>query len=226
MRVPCKMSKPLACLRGRLIARESAVGCSLGYYRPTAAPDQCRYLQHHNNTETVAGVSSSLLTLSDHPRNRNKITCGGCDRTITAHIRPSVCNGCSTAYHPTCSGHSRDAANIVTNTGHWTCPRCIATTAPVSAQPLTSRFISEPKYHRCRQILRTLQWNVDGLSTKQHELRLWRAEEARKAKCEEFLADLEGNSDPGRAWNIIKSFWDSLHSTAFCEPQSTMTAQF
>ncbi len=30
MRVPCEMSKPLVCLRGRLIARERAVGCSLG----------------------------------------------------------------------------------------------------------------------------------------------------------------------------------------------------
>ncbi len=27
------MSKPLACLRGRLIARERTVGCSLGHYR-------------------------------------------------------------------------------------------------------------------------------------------------------------------------------------------------
>ncbi len=33
MRVPCETSKPLACLRGRLIARERAVGCSLGYYK-------------------------------------------------------------------------------------------------------------------------------------------------------------------------------------------------
>ncbi len=32
MRVPCEMSKPLARLRGRLIVRERAVGCSLGYY--------------------------------------------------------------------------------------------------------------------------------------------------------------------------------------------------
>ncbi len=32
MRVPCEMSKSLACLRGRLIARERTVGCSLGYY--------------------------------------------------------------------------------------------------------------------------------------------------------------------------------------------------
>ncbi len=32
MRVPCEMSKPLACLRGRLVAREMAVGCSHGDY--------------------------------------------------------------------------------------------------------------------------------------------------------------------------------------------------
>ncbi len=32
MRVPCEMRKPLACLRGRLIAHERAVGCLLGYY--------------------------------------------------------------------------------------------------------------------------------------------------------------------------------------------------
>ncbi len=31
------------------------------------------------------------------------------------------------------------------------------------------------------------------------------SEEARRAKWEEFLADLEGNPDPARAWNLIKS---------------------
>ncbi len=36
MRVPCKRSEPLACLRGRLIAHARAVGCSLGYYMYTA----------------------------------------------------------------------------------------------------------------------------------------------------------------------------------------------
>ncbi len=30
------MSKPLACLRGRLIARERTVGCSLGHYKPSS----------------------------------------------------------------------------------------------------------------------------------------------------------------------------------------------
>ncbi len=77
---------------------------------------------------------------------------------------------CTTAYHRTCSGLSRDAANTVTNTGHWTCPRCLATAAP--AQPLTRRYISEPKHHQCRQLLGILQWNADGLVTKQHELKL------------------------------------------------------
>ncbi len=32
MRVLCEMSKRLACLRGRLMARERAMGCSLGGY--------------------------------------------------------------------------------------------------------------------------------------------------------------------------------------------------
>ncbi len=32
MRVPCRVSEPMACLRGRLVAREMAVACSLGYY--------------------------------------------------------------------------------------------------------------------------------------------------------------------------------------------------
>ncbi len=31
------------------------------------------------------------------------------------------------------------------------------------------------------------------------------SEEARRTKWEEFLADLEGNLDPARAWNLIKS---------------------
>ncbi len=30
--------------------------------------------------------------------------------------------------------------------------------------------------------------------------------------------DLEGNPDPARAWNLIKSLPCSPHSTAFCEP--------
>ncbi len=33
-------------------------------------------------------------------------------------------------------------------------------------------WVSEPKHHQCRQTLRILQWNADGLATKQHELRL------------------------------------------------------
>ncbi len=42
-------------------------------------------------------------------------------------------------------------------------------------------------------------------------------EEARRTKWEEFLADLEGNPDPARAWNLIKSLLESPHSTASCE---------
>ncbi len=30
--VPCEISKPVVCLRGRFIARERTVGCSLGHY--------------------------------------------------------------------------------------------------------------------------------------------------------------------------------------------------
>ncbi len=42
--------------------------------------------------------------------------------------------------------------------------------------------------------------------------------EARKTKWEEFLAEVEGNSYPARAWNIIKSLSGSPHSTAFSKP--------
>ncbi len=42
--------------------------------------------------------------------------------------------------------------------------------------------------------------------------------EVRRAKWEAFLADLEGNPDPARAWNLIKSLSGSPHSIAFCEP--------
>ncbi len=38
MRVPFEMSKPLACMRGWLIARERAVGCPLGYYKHNIHP--------------------------------------------------------------------------------------------------------------------------------------------------------------------------------------------
>ncbi len=139
---------------------------------PTAPPDQWRCLHHRNITETVAGVSAPALNLREHPRNQNRITCGVCGRTIAANIRPFVWNHCTTAYHRTCSGLSRDAANTVASTGHWSCPRCLATAAPAPAHPLPSRFIAEPKHYQCRQILRILQWNADGLATKQHELRL------------------------------------------------------
>ncbi len=44
------------------------------------------------------------------------------------------------------------------------------------------------------------------------------SEEARKTKWEEFLADLEGNPNPARACNIIKSLSGSPHSTAFTKP--------
>ncbi len=64
---------------------------------------------------------------------------------------------------------------------------------------------------------RTVQSNrVEYLAACGEARRL--SEEARRAKWEEFLADLEGNPDPARAWNLIKSLSGSLHSTAFCEP--------
>ncbi len=63
-----------------------------------------------------------------------------------------------------------DAANTITSTGHWSCPRCLATAGPAPAHPLPSRFVAEPKHHQSRQALRLLQWNADGLATKQHEL--------------------------------------------------------
>ncbi len=44
------------------------------------------------------------------------------------------------------------------------------------------------------------------------------SEESHRTKWEEFLADLEGNPDPARAWNLIKSLSGSPHYTAFCEP--------
>ncbi len=45
------------------------------------------------------------------------------------------------------------------------------------------------------------------------------SEEARRAKWEEFLADLEGNPHPAKAWNLIKSLSGSHHSTL---PQATL----
>ncbi len=131
--------------------------CSPEMKRTHCSPGQWRCLHHRNIPETVAGVSASALIIHEHPRNQNRITCGGWSRTIDANIRPFVCNDCTTAYHRTCSGLSRDAANTVTNTGHRAYPRCLATAAPAPAQPLTRRLISEPKHHRCRQILRILQ---------------------------------------------------------------------
>ncbi len=45
------------------------------------------------------------------------------------------------------------------------------------------------------------------------------SEEARRTKWEEFLADLEGNPDPVRSWNLIKHLSGSpSHFTAFCVP--------
>ncbi len=44
------------------------------------------------------------------------------------------------------------------------------------------------------------------------------SEDAHRKKWEKFLADLEGNPDPVRAWNLIKSLLGSPHPTAFCEP--------
>ncbi len=50
---------------------------------------------------------------------------------------------------------------------------------------------------------RTVQSNRVEYLTACGEVR-WLSEEARRAKWEEFLADLEGNPDPARAWNLIK----------------------
>ncbi len=70
IRIPCKMSKPLACLRGRLIARERAVGCSLSYYIPTSTVGcagttfiRCRWLMIQM-LHMVASAGSSDIFLS------------------------------------------------------------------------------------------------------------------------------------------------------------------
>ncbi len=66
-------------------------------------------------------------------------------------------------------------------------------------------------------LIRTVQSNrVEYLAACGEVRRL--SEEARRNKWEEFLADLEGNPDPARARNFIKSLSGSPHSTAFCEP--------
>ncbi len=131
-------TRPLAChAQGCINLAHAARSCS----GPTAPPDQWCCLQHRNIIETIAGVPASALTPREHPRNQSRITCGGCSRTIAANIRPLVCNDCTTTYLRTCSGLFRDAANTVTSTGHWACPRCLATAEPAPAQPLTSRFV-------------------------------------------------------------------------------------
>ncbi len=53
---------------------------------------------------------------------------------IAAYIRPFVCNDCSTACHRTCSSLSRDAANTVTSTGHWS---SLGTLQPLHLHPPT-----------------------------------------------------------------------------------------
>ncbi len=57
-----------------------------------------------------------------------------------------------------------------------------------------------PSDERCSQT----EWNI------------WRRVVKKGRK--EFLADLQGNPDPARAWNLIKSLSASPHFTAFCEP--------
>ncbi len=47
-----------------------------------------------------------------------------------------------------------------------------------------------------------------------------------KAKWEDFIADFEGNPDPARAWNLIKSFTGFPHFTHFAKSYSTMAAHF
>ncbi len=96
-------TRHLTCLaQGSMNLAHAVRRCS----RPTAPPDQWCCLHHRNSTETVAGVSAPALTPREHPRNQNRITCGGCSPRIAASIRPFVCNDCSTAYHRTCSGLS------------------------------------------------------------------------------------------------------------------------
>ncbi len=160
-------TRPLACFaQGCMNLAHAARKCG----KPTAPPDQWRRLHYRNITETGAGVPASAFTPREHPRNKSRITCGGCSRTIAANVRPFVCNDCSTSYHRTCSGLSRDTANTVTNTGHRSCLRCLSTAASAPAHPLPSHFVVETKHHQIRQALR--QWNADGLAKKQHELRL------------------------------------------------------
>ncbi len=122
-------TRPLACFAKSCMNLAHAIKRFSG---PTVPPDQWRCLHHRNNTQIVPGVSASLFTIHEHPQNINRVTCGGCGRTIATNIRPFV----YTAYHRTCSGLSLDISNIVTSTGHWACSWCLATTAPLESRDL------------------------------------------------------------------------------------------
>ncbi len=60
----------------------------------------------------------SALTPREHPRNHNRVTCGGCNRTIDANIRPFVCKDCSTAYHRTYPSLETQSTSLTQATGH------------------------------------------------------------------------------------------------------------
>ncbi len=118
-------------------------------------------IRTHKQTR-YSGVPRSQQSLLWHCS-----TLGGLGPPVTS--RPShACYSCHHRFRPgtrllTC------LAQGCMNLAH-AASRCSGPTAP-TAQPLTRRFVLEPKHHQCRQILRVLQWNADGLATKQHELR-------------------------------------------------------
>ncbi len=111
-------------------------------------PTSCVCLYRRNITETLAGVSAP------HKPQQNPHSSATTVTPPTMEPAPT-----SPAKQPT-----SPPAQVIA--------QCLVTAAPAPAQPLISRFASEPKHYLCRQTLRILQWNANGLATKQHELRL------------------------------------------------------
>ncbi len=87
-------------------------------------------------------------------------------------ITPLLCSCCDSAYHRSCSELTKDAATAALHGGSWICNRCavVPPSRPnIAAQPRTE--VSEPPCRTSKHMLRILQWNADGLSTKVQELR-------------------------------------------------------
>ena len=140
---------------------------------------------------TVAGRVVGEEVVS-RPARGQREPCVKCGRGVPPCRRPLRCGNCDKAAHKQCSGWSRD--RLASQADAWRCEGCAITPSVSSVGQVTGATAHEVRAgdrgdFLSRGVLRILQWNADGVSTKITELEsfwltiAWTSVYSRRRSC-------------------------------------------